>query len=427
MKQHTSVWVLLLGLGLACSGSEDTTEIQQVEPTDVTDSEQVTEVVAEQHEIDGYRRALEDALGPIELADPDAEEPIDSLGDGPGYDDHAPAPGLGGDVDKTIMPIVWGWAVKGVNQMQDGNTSGPDESGSLDHCTATPGSVCDNLVHSQALDLNYTSPSDFADDLLGRCGRFDSTVDNSWKPCVVPYGKKPGSVNFGKFRKWGADFSNCASVGGPLPQWGKDLLVAAFQSAVQNWTTNTEYQFQKVTDLTTADVKLYCDTSGLITTGKVAIGYPFGAVTPQYAANHVFDETCQTPPHDPLLHAHHFADFYYTYKGGRVGFNWDNLWTFLYGCDSDQTNMKMRAKKIFEHEIGHVMGFSHQQLPVTDVMYKNRSCNWALNDLLLNSETEDTLWWLDINNANPLQISDNDLSCHSPLGGGESGSPGVTD
>src|SRR5688572_10327560 len=142
MKQHTSVWVLLLGLGLACSGSEDTTEIQQAEPGDLVDFEEPDQPELAQIELDAYRRALEDVLGPIELADPDAEEPIDSLGEGPGYDDHAPVPGLGGNVDKTIVPLVWGWAVQGFNQMQDGNTTGPDESGSIDHCKATPGGVC---------------------------------------------------------------------------------------------------------------------------------------------------------------------------------------------------------------------------------------------------------------------------------------------
>jgi hypothetical protein len=429
MRKYASAWTLLLGLGLACSGGQDATEIEQVDTeagSEALDAPETPEQIAE---VLAYKRQLEAYLGPIELADPAHEEPIDSIGDGPGYDDLLAAPNANGEVEKTITPIIWGWAVKGVNQMQDGNTSGPDESGSLDHCTATPGSGCDNLVHSQAIDLQYTSANDFANDLLGRCGRFDSTVDNAWKPCVIPYGKKPGSV--GQNKKWtiGWDFSQCASSAGPLPTWAKDLLKEALLLAVSRWgdENGTEIVWATTADPTMAEVKLYCDTSGIIPTGKIAVGYPIGDLTPQYAAIHAVEEWCETPPHDPLLGAHHFADFYYTYTQGRVGINWDSLWTFLYGCGSDTLGFKNRATKIFAHELGHVLGFSHQQLPATDVMNKNRSCNWANGNSMPNQESRDTLWWLDINHSNPLQLSDNDLSCHSPLGGGESGGSGVTD
>jgi hypothetical protein len=317
------------------------------------------------------------------------------------------------NVEKGATPIIWGWAVKGPPQMQDGNTTGEFESGFADHCT-TFGLACDNQPHAQALDLNYTggTASDFGDDLQGRCGRFDSTVDNAWKPCILPY-KTPQAKTW----TWAYDAVSCGLAEPQFPL--RDRWLAGIRLALSEFAAFT---WQETTDASTAKLVFYC-SFGELPTGKIALGYPYGPITLRYAADHIFDEWCESGvPGEVQLHAHHFADMYYTYGKGRVGINWADFWSFIQGCGGNSAQVNSRIKTIMMHEIGHVMGLAHAQLPAaTNWMYPTKSCQWALTagNSAAGDRYQVALGDYDITTSSSLTILDEDLSCYSPLGGGE--------
>jgi hypothetical protein len=408
--------MMLLALAWSCSSTDQTTlEVDAPEPTDlVTDDTPPDDPALEE----GVNAALAGLLGDRvhDRLDPHEVSDIDALGDAD-LDSHAP----GDEIDKGNTPIVWGWAVKGFNQMQDGNTTGPDESGATDHCTLF-GRSCSNMVHSQALDTSYTggTGSDFSNDLLGRCGRFDNTIDNSWKPCIVPYGKREGTISPSKAWKWYYDAASCGLEPPNFPL--RDLWLEGIALAFQRMTdTDNGYTWTKTTTASQANITFYC-SFGEIPSGKIAIGYPYGDITLQYAADHVFNETCESPGGAGLA-ALHFADMYYTYKKGRIGINWVDWWDWINGCGGTTASKKERISTIMMHEIGHVMGFPHAQLSALNPMIASKTCSWALNAGQFGAwgnylrALQD--YSIDTNSAS-LSIYDEDISCYSPLGGNES-------
>lgn len=412
-----TIWIMLATA--ACS-STDATSVEREHP----DSPSPILITDETPPADeAFEASVNEALAGLlgERAnvrlDPDQEFEIDAIGDAD-LDMFGPNDG---DVEKGQTPIVWGWAVKGVNQMQDGNTTGPDESGAVDHCTLF-GRTCDNRVHSQALDTSYTGNSaDFANDLLGRCGRFDNNIDNAWKPCILPDGMRVGGINPpSKQWKW---YYDAASCGLEPPQYPlRDLWLAGISLAAQRWSQYGEgaYTFTQTTVASQANITFYCSFNE-IPSGKIGIGYPSGDITLRYAADHIFLETCEDPNFHPDLHAYHFADMYYTYKKGRIGIQWIPWWEFIQGCGGSTTAMTERIATIMMHEIGHVMGFAHSQLPMLNVMNSTRTCNWALSAA---QSGWDYLWKgvlrdYSMDTSTALQIYDEDISCYSPLGGNE--------
>jgi hypothetical protein len=72
-------WMLIALLLLACGPDVDK------EPAPESAAEDTDEETRpQQEEMDAYKRRLEEGLGhPIEPADPDEEQPIDSIGEGP--------------------------------------------------------------------------------------------------------------------------------------------------------------------------------------------------------------------------------------------------------------------------------------------------------------------------------------------------------
>lgn len=416
--------MMLIALAIGCS-STDETQLDPALPVGQTESpEQVTNDTPPEDEAfeSDVNRALAELLGERinDRLDPDESSDIDALGDADlnMFDPHDDA----AETEKANIPVVWGWAVKGINQMQDGNTSGADESGAMDHCTQF-GRACDNRVHSQALDVSYTGNSaDFADDLLGRCGRFDNTVDNSWKPCILPDGMKAGGINPpSKAWKWYYDASSCGLQSPQFPL--RDLWLSGITIAMQRWTQTGlgAYTFSQTTVASEANITFYCSFDE-IPTGKVAIGYPSGDIKLRYAADHVFLEQCEAAGYPPELHAYHFADMYYTYKKGRIGIAWQAWWDWINGCGGTTAAKQERIATIMGHEIGHVMGFPHAQLPDFNIMRANKTCSWALNA----GQSAGGFWaWrgaladYDMDTSTSLQIYDEDISCYSPLGGKE--------
>lgn len=417
--------ISLLALSMACSTGADETVLLETPtepgaPTDFVTDESPPEDEDFERSVN---EALADLLGERVHMRLDPDEPageVDALYDA--IDEAEAAMPQPAEVEKGNTPIVWGWAVKGFNQMQDGNTSGADESGATDHCTLF-GRTCDGRVHSQSLDTSYTGNSaDFADDLLGRCGRFDNNVDNSWKPCILPDGMRSGGINPPtKAWKWYYDAASCGLEPPQFPL--RDLWLAGITLAFQRWSQHGvgAYTFSQTTTASQANITFYC-SFGEIPSGKIAIGYPSGDIKLRYAADHVFLETCEDPNFDPNLHAYHFADMYYTYKKGRIGIQWIPWWDFINGCGGSTTSKTERVATIMMHEIGHVMGFAHAQLPLTNsIMGTNRTCSWALNagQVGAGGFRLQTLQDYDMDTSTALQIYDEDMSCYSPLGGNE--------
>lgn len=413
-------WMMMLALTVGCSSNVDETQVT-VPPSEPERDLVTDETPPQDPEFEAaVNAALAAELGEraANRLDPNEVSEIDSLGDAD-LDMYGPAD-ESGDIEKGNTPIVWGWAVKGFNQMQDGNTSGSNESGATDHCTLF-GRTCDGLVHSQALDTSYSgnSAADFADDLLGRCGRFDSTVDNSFKPCILPYGKREGTNSPSKAWKWYYDAASCGleSPQFPLRDLWLEGVALAFQRMVD---TDNGYTWTRTTTASQANITFYC-SFGEIPSGKIAIGYPYGNITLQYAADHIFDETCESPG-GAGLHAYHFADMYYTYNKGRIGISWVDWWDWINGCGGTTASKRERISTIMMHEIGHVMGFPHAQLSALNPMIANKTCSWALNAgqtgawgnylRALQDYSIDT-------NGGALNIYDEDISCYSPLGGNE--------
>lgn len=399
MKRNALIWTLVSLSMAACSGSTEDETSNDPMFAELTDADLSIEpaTIPSDEEMLAFKASLEAEQGfPIMPSDPDEQSFIDGF-------DAMNVPEPTGLVEKTQTPVVFGWAMDGILGFQS-----------------------DGLQHSQIVDTDYTSSADFGDDLLGRCGRFDSTVDNSFKPCIIPFGKI-GVAN-GKRRRWFFDWASCGLSAAQAP--AQAALQAAAERAFQTVTTGTGFSFPQVTSAASADITLYC-SFGEIPAGKIAIGYPFGHVDFSYAADHVFDDRCEEvqPGLGPVpvggypnFHALHFADMYYTYTKGKIGINFVDFLNYMLGCSTTTAVVIDMSAKVLAHEIGHVMGFSHQQLPVSGTMFASKSCTWLKQSSQWNVHMSDAL--NDLHTHTPgqndtLAIYDEDLSCNSPLGGGE--------
>lgn len=311
---------------------------------------------------------------------------------------------FGGAINKTDTIVGHGWSVEGnIQELSDG----------LDHWVPN--------------DFSYSSRDDFSEENLGRCGRFDGTVDNSWQACLVPRLRKN---NGNKRWTWKIDW---ASFGLNPAQWQThmDNFNGGVVDAMNRVEAQSDIDFWRGDEALSQNINIVYNGDAAFGFAKVGAGYPRGAITMSYSADHSLIDMCETPaaagnvPGWQDLHVYHFADVYYTYNSATIEIQWNNLWGWIVSTCAAPTWTVARSmiKTIIMHELGHVFGFAHQQLPTGSegsIMLRNKTCTWANTHPGWNGEMVEAVNRAHthvLGEADTLNVWDTDLSCHSPLGG----------
>jgi hypothetical protein len=321
-----------------------------------------------------------------------------------------------GTVEKSMTTVGHGWALNGhVEVLQDG------------------------FEHWVPNDTNFTSRDDFAlGDLAGRCGRFDSTLDVSWLPCAQPRLRK-GVAN-GKRWTWRIVWPTFEAAGVSVAVWGtfRTIFENAITDAVNRVEEQTDIDFFKGDAAFEQNINIVYDNMAGVSATAVAISPVQGQISMSYAAANASLDHCETPSASGNiagwedLHIYSFTDVIYTYNKFNIGVEFFRLMNWATTCNPTTSQIRSRVKSIMMHELGHGFGFSHEQLPGVEygassnsIMTKaGMNCTWALNHTGWNNEMRDTVNVADthvLGLPDPIQITDNDISCHSPLGGNEGG------
>lgn len=314
-------------------------------------------------------------------------------------------------VDKEHEIELMGWSVKGKIATRGGSQ------------------------HYEPISLSLDNMTDFmADARSGHCGRFDGLVDNSWMPCIVPFARS-GQKSW----TWKYDYVSCGadSLFNGANAARKAQMYAAIKRAFVV-AAHSGWIFTEANALPNSSVGIVirCTTNaettlmeGVNQAGAIGAGFPKGALTFAVAGTSgVLADTCEDPagaespgfPTGALFY--HNSDEYWTYSHGDIALAWTDLWNYVKVQCAPWAVLGFEQTALMNitlHEIGHILGFTHQTDTNSDlnVMFANRSCTrLAYNTTKYRSRMEDALYDIDIPHPETaLQIFDEDLSCYSPL------------
>lgn len=379
--------IVVLGWGLACGDDARPPADDESSPTDEGDAPFELDIPLD--------------VEPLPY-DPDTPRPIDD----PELYSGGPAPVFAeGDVEKTQIPIVWGWAMSATLKQQKKGLN-PKA-----HCELF-NKTCDNQNHYQSTALSISGWNDFNSHALGRCGRFDSGAEFDWMPCAVPaMEKKTGGKTF----RWMFQNSNC-----PNDAAGREKILTGAQRAFAHLDEQTHLTFQE----SSVDPHIVVRCEAIGSEGTLGGGFPRGDLKLRWGAAFAGEEQCldslgETNGQGNISYA--FTDFYYTYGKMDVVINWTNFfnWT-TNGCAASAEDTRQIARSVILHELGHTFGFQHQNVTfnvdLVEIMREQLSCAEAKRPgnswyFTMHSLMNDA----DIPGPNdPHLIFDEDISCLFP-------------
>lgn len=326
--------------------------------------------------------------------------------------------------DKNTLPLIYGWAVRGSLRERCVNSLGQ------------PITPCE--FHLEPDDFNYDSlvGADFNRAVLGRCGATDLSaspvaINFANLPCIYP------STSGNKVWTWQWDSTSC---GGDTAHDDvlRSIARSAFRDRMAELGQGTGFSFAELVSLPgfqTADIVIYCATgaqrTGMTAIGTEAASFPFGPLSFQHAVPQRIEETCSE---DGTTKRIQIADEAWTYGQARIVLNWDFTWNVIRGeqtiaratigggsttCaaqeQADDDYADHAWKTLLTHEMGHVLGFVHQNDTTDNVMSSPLSCELLSRSPGFRQNMKDALLALSIpDNAPSLTVLSTDLSCYRP-------------
>lgn len=317
-----------------------------------------------------------------------------------------------GGVEKTSLFELHGWAVK---SRLSTDSAGPHRG---------------SLIPT---DLNVTDLADWnANHNRGRCGRLDGVAgspDNSFEPCVMPFGTK-GNRTW----SWKVDAVSCGNVLATTADI--NVLRSGMAAATALVTAGTggaganSWRFVETTG--TPSILIKCASTqeerAMFTANAIAVGFPTGNLTFQFAAPITNADVCEDPVGAGSLGPPTGAAFnyltneMYTYNHAQIILSWTGYKGFrdgTCGLVAPIPGKEARfAKWIMLHELAHILGFQHQSdiTGTANIMFPERSCN-RMNITNPNYRVRmyDGLKDYDTPGVGALSLFDEDIACYSPL------------
>lgn len=328
-----------------------------------------------------------------------------------------------GSEEKGLLPALLGWSLQGHLQYQDGFRDIRTEP-AQDDCSRF-GLSCDSQWHIQANDLYYSTQADALDDVRGRCGSSYVEADgltSEWYPCIMPRLNQTLTV---RNIKWRFDGGGCTGSTSVNRRRMHDGIVQAF-NYVHN---NTTLSFTEVGPTAAANVVFVCEPN--LPTNSLLRWTPIGDLTLRWATAgnptgiSGWIDQCETrglpgyiSPGVGLGYRQR-PDMMYTYSIGEIAFNYVSLWSFLYGCTVNESELVRGIRNAVLHEFGHHLSFPHQDYDSNDFGIMRPGTQQSCQIMTGYSEGYHTFMLQAINDidTNPgtnLQVPDYDLSCFVP-------------
>lgn len=348
----------LLGCALilsACGGAEP--ERRELAPVVELQDEGIPEYTeAERAEAAEFMRGIVPMGGELFFDDPEA---------------YGPAPKAEGAlVEKASWAVLTGWSMMANLAEQDGrNTEGWPEG---DHCSLY-GLSCNGEVHAQARKTFLSGTDDEFEQefLVGGCGsdKVDSSIGLSslFMPCASAF-----LTGSDRELTWSFDESTC-----PNEAAGRRALRDGIVSAQAYFNRFTSVAMREV-PVGSAEIDFFCNND--LPAETAARWTPAGALTLRYGGlkaggdlTAIFGESCETSGlpgsrngGTPAANYRVAPDFMYTYAQGFIGLHWNAQFAKIAECTSDPVIMARIWSTTVRHELGHHLGFHHEEFDDDD-------------------------------------------------------------
>jgi hypothetical protein len=263
-----------------------------------------------------------------------------------------------GQVDKaTTVVLLHGWALRSRVAPRCFDSAGepifPCQSG-YEPCTNNSSGICVG-------DTHLGSFKEARDMLLGRCGKEGSGTE--FRACLRPGGRSTTADKTWNYRIRSED---CVQDSTRLAAWRTGIRAAFLKAGV-----NTRHTFNEVTTDRSPLITVRCATAAetpVFTPRAAASGVPFGQLTFDFGSPVSVTETCDDSVYSAFGdQVRSLTDRFFSHRAGSIIFNWNVMWDHPEGglsvCpERTQAGFYARAVEyITLHELGHVLGFVHQQ------------------------------------------------------------------
>jgi hypothetical protein len=264
----------------------------------------------------------------------------------------------GGQVNKAdTIVLLHGWALRSKITSRcfdsDGDPIFPCQSG-YEPCTINSSGICVG-------DTHISSFTEARQMLLGRCGKEGAGTE--FRACLRPGGRATTPDKTWNYRIRSED---CVQDATRLAQWRTGIRAAMAKAGV-----NTRHTFNEVTTDTAPLITVRCAQSHevpVFAPRAAASGVPLHQLTFEFGSPVSVNETCDDSAYGTFGNqVRSLTDRFFSHRSGAIVFNWNVMWDHADGglsrcAERTQAGFYARAVEyITLHELGHVLGFVHQQ------------------------------------------------------------------